>query len=663
MSRNGPAQPKRAGRLLDVERFERVVAPGATTLLRLSGRLHSRAHSDGAAPILVMGAADGRAHRFLPLPGPVPAIAGDRLLAAFAVPAALLDGGEAIISVELAPGFAVALGAPEERALRATDRVRELEAEVAALRERADEADELLAELDRLHEARLLDAAAHESTADAFERAQAEHSEVEGRLSAAHAELAEAELLRERLSDERGMLAARVDELESELLTARAGADELLADAEAARVDAEARLAGAEERITALMTSVLALEARVVELEAERAGAQARLAALETERRRAQAEAAEHQAAQADAQAWIERLQNARDELAGRLTELEGELVSARADGDRREAAALRLLDDAQTRIAELEAARAEARDEFGREAAEREAAERRAGELQAERDAVAVELRQAGERAQSLADQLAGHLATERELRAEHATAAGALRDLEVEVEDARRAASRERAARTDAVTRAAALEERLDAAESSRRDALGSAAAVREQAEAAEERVDSLTGQLDELTAQLQAGQTRLEAELAERARVEATAGETTAALRDSRRRIEELTVDLRFAEEAAAAASAAIPMTEAEARTARHAAARAEVALGQADDERIDLERHLAAAWEYAVAVEAQLGGEAAARRELEERVQALLAHQEALALRVEELIAARQTAESTRDVLAQRLAQSA
>src|SRR5206468_1404920 len=139
----------------------------------------------------------------------------------------------------------------------------------------------------------------------------------------------------------------------------------------------------------------------------------------------------------------------ARDELAGRLGELEDELVAARADGDRREAAALRLLDDAQTRITELEAARAEARDEAGREAAEREAAERRAGELQAERDAVAVELREAGERAQALADQLAGHLATERELRAEHATAAAALRDLETEVEDARRAASRERAAR----------------------------------------------------------------------------------------------------------------------------------------------------------------------------------------------------------------------
>src|SRR5438270_75489 len=130
MSRIGPAQPKRAGRLLDVERFERVVAPGATTLLRLSGRLHSRAHSGAAAP---------------------------------------------------------------------------------------------------------------ESTADACERAQAEHSEAQDRLSAAQVELAEAELLRERLSEERGTLADRVEELEAELLSARAGADELLVGAEAERADAEAR--------------------------------------------------------------------------------------------------------------------------------------------------------------------------------------------------------------------------------------------------------------------------------------------------------------------------------------------------------------------------------------------------------------------------------------
>src|SRR3954451_4630146 len=129
MSRNGSAQPKRAGRLLDVERFERVVAPGAAALLRLSGRLHLRAHSDGADPILVVGAADD-AYRFAPLRGPVPPIAGDRLLAAFAVPAALLGDGEVIFSVEIAPGFAVGLGAPEERALRATESVRELEAEV-----------------------------------------------------------------------------------------------------------------------------------------------------------------------------------------------------------------------------------------------------------------------------------------------------------------------------------------------------------------------------------------------------------------------------------------------------------------------------------------------------------------------------------------------------
>ena len=68
MSRNGPAQPKGARRLLDVERFERVVAPGATALLRLTGRLLSRGGVDVDAPVLVV---DGE-HRFAPLPGPAP---------------------------------------------------------------------------------------------------------------------------------------------------------------------------------------------------------------------------------------------------------------------------------------------------------------------------------------------------------------------------------------------------------------------------------------------------------------------------------------------------------------------------------------------------------------------------------------------------------------
>jgi len=60
-------------------------------------------------------------------------------------------------------------------------------------------------------------------------------------------------------------------------------------------------------------------------------------------------------------------------------------------------------------------------------------------------------------------------------------------------------------------------------------------------------------------------------------------------------------------------------------------------------------------------YAVFERYDLGDEAGTRLELEARVQALLAHQEALSLRVEELIAARQAAESARDALAARLAQ--
>src|SRR4051795_9892232 len=87
MSQSGPARPKRAGRSLDVERFERVVAPGATTLLRLTGRLSS--HAIVADDALTLVVDDGRAaHRVAPLPGPRALVADGRLEAAFAVGAA-----------------------------------------------------------------------------------------------------------------------------------------------------------------------------------------------------------------------------------------------------------------------------------------------------------------------------------------------------------------------------------------------------------------------------------------------------------------------------------------------------------------------------------------------------------------------------------------------
>ena len=84
---------------------------------------------------------------------------------------------------------------------------------------------------------------------------------------------------------------------------------------------------------------------------------------------------------------------------------------------------------------------------------------------------------------------------------------------------------------------------------------------------------------------------------------------------------------------------------------------------MALEQAGVDRDELERQLAAAWEHAVDMEAQLGQEASVRVEFEHRHAALVAHHEALALRVEELIAARQAAESARDHLAARLGEVA
>src|SRR5882724_4629642 len=100
MSRSGPAHPTRAGRLLDVERFERVAAPGATALLRLTGRLQARARVRRRALALVVD--DGRAtHRFAPLPGPAGVVAGGRLMVGFAVPVALLEGPRPAFAFEL----------------------------------------------------------------------------------------------------------------------------------------------------------------------------------------------------------------------------------------------------------------------------------------------------------------------------------------------------------------------------------------------------------------------------------------------------------------------------------------------------------------------------------------------------------------------------------
>src|SRR4051812_39817816 len=147
MSRSGPAHPTRAGRLLDVERFERVAAPGATALLRLIGRLPSPARVRPAALALVIHT--GRAtQRFAPLPSPDPLIDGDRLTAAFAVPVELLDASGVSFALNVGRRSSVALAAPSQRPLRG-DRLLALEAEVESLRGRAAEAEELLAELDR----------------------------------------------------------------------------------------------------------------------------------------------------------------------------------------------------------------------------------------------------------------------------------------------------------------------------------------------------------------------------------------------------------------------------------------------------------------------------------------------------------------------------------
>src|SRR3954451_21273460 len=101
MSRNGPAQPKRAGRLLDVERFERVVAPGATTLLRLIGRLSP--HVCVSADALALVVDDGRAaHRVPALPGPAAPVVDGRLEAAFAVPSPLVAASRSVYAIALA---------------------------------------------------------------------------------------------------------------------------------------------------------------------------------------------------------------------------------------------------------------------------------------------------------------------------------------------------------------------------------------------------------------------------------------------------------------------------------------------------------------------------------------------------------------------------------
>src|SRR3954469_7458215 len=144
MSRNGSAQPTRAGRLLDVERFERVVAPGATTLLRLTGRLSSRldAKHDTLALVVDDGAV---AHRVRALPAPGPGVQDTRVSAAFAVPTRLVADGRAAFALMLGGGTLVDLPAPSERTLRAPQ-----SSAPAALIRRPDQADALQAELNRL---------------------------------------------------------------------------------------------------------------------------------------------------------------------------------------------------------------------------------------------------------------------------------------------------------------------------------------------------------------------------------------------------------------------------------------------------------------------------------------------------------------------------------
>jgi chromosome segregation ATPase len=560
MSCSGPAHPTRAGRLLDVERFERVAAPGATALLRLTGRLQPYARVDDAALALVIDHA-GETHRFAPLPAPLPAhgrrAPGEQLTVAFAVPTRLLADGRAAYALRLAADAVAELAAPAERILPgaaaavAEARVRELEGQIRRLQGRAAETDALVGELARLRALTELQGRALR-TDDV--RAELElalvrigeletHGEQERRRSAEATRLAQGE--RDELHSRLELALAQHGEVVAELEAVRAERAMLAHELEAAR----ALVAEARSEVERLTASLRTLEARVAELEADRDAALERLGALEVERAQAERQATEHEAALADAEAWVARLQATRDELAARLQGLEVEVDRAHADGDDRAQAAearaqesTTLLVEAEARLADLEAAREVAGREALSLAAERDEAERRATRLASERDA-----------------------------------AAGALAD----------------------------LEKRLEEAERGRLDALGAVAAEREQAASAQEHVRELSA------------------------------------------RIEELEGRPALAPDAAAE------------RSGRDVAARAEDALRGAEAERIDLERNLAAAWEYAVGIEGRLGDECAARGELEERVEGLLAHQEALALRVEELIAARRAAESARDVLATRL----
>src|SRR4051812_13087323 len=343
MSQVGPARPKRAGRSLDVERFERVVAPGATTLLRLTGRLSS--HATVAGLMLVVD--DGRtAHRAAPLPGPRALVADGRVEAAFAVAAAVLDGRPAF-ALELADGELLDLPVPAQRALRAPAlapadrRVRELEAEVSGLRERAAEADLLLCELDRLREGithlhgearqtastreeleaalrRIAELEAREAEArvageEAFERARGEQDELRARLTEAldrhgrlEGDLAQALGLREAVEAE---LAAARDAADSE----RAEAAELARRADEARERADA----AEHEAAAQREARTAAD--------EQAAAELLATAEQAEALRARAEAADERVADLEAAAA---------ELDRRARELAASLEAARRSGE-----------------------------------------------------------------------------------------------------------------------------------------------------------------------------------------------------------------------------------------------------------------------------------------------------------------------------------------
>src|SRR5439155_1414525 len=296
MSRSGPAQPTRAGRLLDVERFERVAAPGATALLRLNGRLHTRARVRGAALALLVD--DGQAvHRFVPLPAPGAVLADRRLTVAFAVPVALLSGAGVTYAIELSPRRAVALRSPAFRTLRPLrpeQRVRRLEDEVRALRRRAREADGLLAELDRLRTG---------------------ITELSGR-------------------------ARQTDGVREELASALARVSELEAREEQARRDSEAAWLRAREEHEALEGRLGEAVQRHAELESERAGAREERAAVEQELAVVRERQAEADAMRARAVAAAERvaeLEVAAAEASRRADALAEELAAARADAERRE--------------------------------------------------------------------------------------------------------------------------------------------------------------------------------------------------------------------------------------------------------------------------------------------------------------------------------------